>query len=896
MPVPLPDGVTASQRPSRRPSIAAPRLTRFANGLSLLLLAKDEGEVTMHDRFPQARTVVGGLAVLCLLLTCATSPAQQQAPQFPFARLFTIMPPGGKVGSAVEVTIGGADLEEAAALYFSHPGIKAERVPDPMKAGSFVANKFKVTIDGNVPLGIHDVRAIGRFGISNPRGFAVGDLNEVLEKEPNNDVPQAHKIELGTTVSGAISANVDVDYFLFAGKKGQRVVLACAAGSLDSRLDPQLQLFDPAGRQIAANRRYGERDAVADVILPADADYTVRLTQHAHIAGSAEYFYRLSVSLAPWIDAAYPPVVEPGKATAVTLFGRNLPNGQPDPKATVDGHVLDKLVVQVTSPAEPLNRQRLAYSGYVTPGAASLDGLEYRVKNAAGTSNPVLLTYASAPIILDNEDNDTPEKAQQISLPCEICGRIEKRRDRDWYVFSAKANEVFVFDAYCERLGSPVDLFFEIRRIDEKDPKNRPSVGEYDDNTEILHPLKFNTRNDDPKTRFVAPADGKYELMVSSRSADVSAGPRHIYRLSVNKEQPDFRLILVDHDDNDPSALNVRQGSSQYIHVLCQRLDGFTGEVLLSVEGLPAGITCPPQVLGANMKQTPLVLTATPDAAAWAGDVKIKGTATINGKPEVREARAGCVVWAVQPQQNVPTISRMARSIGLGVREKAPFGLESAAPDLSAPVGATVAVKLKVNRHWPEAKIPIQVVAVDLPPNVAFNNNNQPVTVAADKNEADLQIQVRNNVAPGVYNLVLRGAGQVPFNKDPKATQKPPLGTTVVSTPIKLTIYNTVAEVTLNNANVTLKAGMDAELLVKVHRLNGYQGEFKLQLVLPQGFQGVTAPEVTIPANGNEAKFVLKCAQGAAPATNPGVVVRAVATVDKITLNHDAKLAVTITK
>src|SRR5438445_9009001 len=47
-------------------------------------------------------------------------------------------------------------------------------------------SKFKVTIAANVAVGIHDVRLINKWGISNPRAFVVGDLAEVTEKEPNN--------------------------------------------------------------------------------------------------------------------------------------------------------------------------------------------------------------------------------------------------------------------------------------------------------------------------------------------------------------------------------------------------------------------------------------------------------------------------------------------------------------------------------------------------------------------------------------------------------------------------------------------------------------------------------------------------------------------------------------
>src|SRR5262249_1057791 len=148
----------------------------------------------------------------------------------------------------------------------------------------------------------------------------------------------------------------------------------------------------------------------------------------------------------------------------------NLPNGQPDPNATLfpGATALDKVTVTVAPPTDPNILRQLSYLGSVPPHTASLDGFEYRVKNAVATSNPVLLTYSNAPVVLDNEDNDVPEKAQAVPIPCEICGRIEKLHDRDWYTFTAKANEVYILEGYADRIGSPVDLFFEVRRADNK--------------------------------------------------------------------------------------------------------------------------------------------------------------------------------------------------------------------------------------------------------------------------------------------------------------------------------------------------------------------------------------------------------------------------------------------
>src|SRR5262249_34734012 len=160
----------------------------------------------------------------------------------------------------------------------------------------------------------HDVRFFNKHGVSNPRAFVVGDLKEAVEKESNNDVEQAQRVELNSTVHGVIETATDVDYFVFAGKKGQRGVVSCVTSSIDSRLQPALELFNGAGSQLAYNRSYRGGDALLDTTLAQDGDYYVRVSSFAYVQGGPDHFYRLTVSTAPWIDAVFPPVVEPGKA------------------------------------------------------------------------------------------------------------------------------------------------------------------------------------------------------------------------------------------------------------------------------------------------------------------------------------------------------------------------------------------------------------------------------------------------------------------------------------------------------------------------------------------------------------------------------------------------------
>ncbi len=113
-----------------------------------------------------------------------------------------------------------------------------------------------------------------------------------------------------------------------------------------------------AGKLLGSARNYQNNDALLDVTLPEDGAYLLRLSCFTYTLGGPDYFYRLTIGTAPWIDAIVPSVVEAGKETQVTIYGRNLPQGQPDPAAIVDGKMLQRASVAFKSPSEPLDLQR----------------------------------------------------------------------------------------------------------------------------------------------------------------------------------------------------------------------------------------------------------------------------------------------------------------------------------------------------------------------------------------------------------------------------------------------------------------------------------------------------------------------------------------------------------
>jgi hypothetical protein len=865
----------------------------------------------LMNRTPSVRTV-RAVALLAGLLLSAPAWSQQQpgpAPSGP--RVLLVTPAGGQAGTAVEVAVTGYDLDNAETLLFSDSRIKAELVGSvtnadaktnppkgPQGSGPTQTARFKVSVPAGTPTGTLDVRVVSKSGVSNPRAFVVGDLPETVEKEPNNDVAEAQRVEINSVVHGVIAAPTDVDYYLFAGKKGQRVVVHCAASTIDSKLTPAVQLYGKNGLYLAHNRDYRGSDAVLDAVLPEDGDYYVRVFAFTYTQGGPEHFYRLQVSTAPWIDAVFPPVVEAGKETQVTVYGRNLPGGQPDPTAVFEGRVLEKITLTVRPPAAA--EGRLDFPGFVPPPASGLDGFALRLRNDTGSSNPYLLTVAQAPVILDNGDNDTPEKAQSVPVPCEIAGRIERARDRDWYRFEARKGEVLSIEVYGDRLGTTADFYFTLRAAGAKTP-----LVEMDDNPEVLHPTQFFSRTEDPaRYKFEAPADGPYLLQVSSREADVQGGPRHLYRVRITAPRPDFRLVVMPPSATLPDAVTLQRGSSCYYTVFAWRQDGYEGPIRLTAEGLPPGVTCPPQTLAAGQKQGVLVLSADDSAGPWTGHVVVKGTAAINGRELVREVRPATITWATQA--NVPAVARLDVGMSLAVRdEPAPFRLSATFDKEGAQAGDKVTVKVKLERLSPDVKGTVAVTALTVPAgqggNPAANapavfNNGQPLTLAAGRDEATATLDLRANMPPGPFTLVLRGTTTATV-KDAQGRPRPNVALTQASAPATLRVApKQVAELKLTPQNVTVKSGGEVEVTVKVNRLYGFDGPLQVQLMLPDGSKGVTAEEVTIPADRDEAKLVIRAAAGTPQGQRNGAAVRASATYENQPTVQEAKLTLNVVR
>lgn len=863
------------------------------------------------------------------LFIAATSLAQQPQNLYPQPRVSTCLPAGVRAGATVEVIVTGTDLDDATGLAFSHPGLSATVIPpevpkpdpkaDAKKDGGKrkgptgpATVKAKVSAAVDVPAGVYDVRVVNKWGVSNSRAFVVGPLPEGAEKEPNNDVPDAQRVVLGSVVNGQINSPTDVDYFTFPGRAGQRVLLHCATTSIDSKARPLVEVFSKDQRRLGMNRNYKDGDALADVTLPADGEYSVRVSEFAYQFGGQDSFYRLSFSTGPWVDAVFPPRVEPGKTTSVTVLGRNLPGGKP--VGVLDGKTIEAVETEVVAPAVPTPvRVR------IDPVGGTQDAFEFRFPG----TNPFPIYLAKERVVLEAAtNNDTPEKAQPLPVPCEVAGFIGKPNDRDWYSFAAKKWDVFAIDLFAERVGSDVDAVLTI--VNAASKQEIVGEGQLDDDNETLHPIEFYTRTADPPGyKFTAPQDGTYLVRVGSREASVEYGPRAYYQLRIGKPRPDVRVVVVPRSRELPAATVLHPGGQAALDVLVQRMDGYAGPVTVSAAGLPAGVTAKPALVGSGQRWGTLILRAAPDTKDASGPFDIAATIEVDGRPAAIPARPAAITWAIGQGQNAPAIARLDQTLPIAVRRFKPeLRIDVVTPRMTVkpPNGKDEPVKAgRVFKPGEKITIPVSVdwswwtprpnaVTLFVEPTVPQSNQNSSpftgqtlnlqVPVPKEKREAAVTLDLRPNCPPGRYATVIRGETQFPYSRDPAAAQRPAVTTYAFSSPVEFTVVpNALARVTVPAPRQPLKPGGSVELTVRIDRLLDYNGEFTLAVTFPKEGAALAASPVVIPAGQTEAKVNVSVASDAKPGAVPNVTVVATALYDgKYPIVQEGKVNLTISK
>ncbi|MDB5350034.1 MAG: repeat-containing protein [Planctomycetota bacterium] len=345
----------------------------------------------------------------------------------------TLNPPaprGAIRGSTSRVSLSGNGIGDATTVVFSEQGLEGKIVP--RKKPDPNALDLDVTISREARVGVHRILVQTTLGTPASQPFAVTDLSEAMEVEPNDDAAKAGLFPLPATFVGTLEKPGDADFYRFDAKAGQDVVFETLARPLGSSLNGALAVFASDGRKLAETQNSeGSPDAVLVFHPEADGVYALRVTDE-DFGGSGAHFYRIRAGVIPRVESVFPLGIDGGKASEVTFQGVNLGS---------------KTVIVPAAEGGTFPR-------IVPPPRRTADDA------FSGTSRT--LVSVSGRVDREDEPNDSYTLARVPMSDGGVSGRIQKPGDVDHYRFAARKGHPIIVEVYGRRLGSPIDPVIEI--------------------------------------------------------------------------------------------------------------------------------------------------------------------------------------------------------------------------------------------------------------------------------------------------------------------------------------------------------------------------------------------------------------------------------------------------
>ena len=652
--------------------------------------------------------VPASFAACCAAMFLIALTALAQSVCLPAPRLLTTMPMGGKVGTSVEITITGENIEDADEMSFSHPGISATQKLD--EKGRPISNRYVVTIADDCPTGIHEARVMTRLGISSSRVFNVGSLAETIQVKPNTSLDTAMAVEMNYICNASLTKQA-IDYYSFQAPRGQRIVVDCAAKGIDSKLNAVLIIADAQGNDRLVERRGG----ALDFTVPETGKYVIKV-HDLTFQGGPEYFYRLAL-----IEAAGDEAVPQQPSTkTVSSFS------WPPPGLTEDA---------VASETEPNNQHAQAqkitlpcdFSGSFFP-AADVDIFEF----SANKGDVWWVEVAS----------------ERLGLPTDPSIVVQ-------HVSSEGPDEKLTDLAELSDIPSPVKVSSNGYAYDGP-PYNAGSsdiIGKIEIQADGVHRLQLSdlfggTRNDPRNV---------YRMIIRKAAPDFALVG---WALHMNLRNGDRNAL------SKPIAL--RGGATMPIEVVVVRRDGFDGEIELVMEGLPDGVTATGLKIPAGKSRGIMLITADQNARRGFTSASFAGRATIEGKTVTRPCRMASMQWPVPDAFQAIPSPRLLADVPVSVcdSELAPITI---APHENKVWEATAGQKLAIplvhtlRCEFSGANISLKTFGAGFEHVPAFD-----APLNADASEAVLDLATLKT-PPGDYVIALYGGAVAKYRYHPAA-------------------------------------------------------------------------------------------------------------------------------
>ncbi len=500
------------------------------------------------------------IVLLCVATLCSADALAQRL------NIGFIYPAGGARGSVVDVELGGLNIKSATAAKVSGEGVRAEIIPLPKEADFYVdafgkkRKKMKklndqsapqladrvglrITIDKNAELGLRNLRLQSPSGESNQLSFEVGQYPNIVERQGEAAGFVNEVTALPATLCGYVKAG-EVDRFSFTAEEGMelvaevkgRALVPYIADAVPGWFQPIIKLTNSAGREVAFADDYRTSpDPVLRYTVEATDSYTLSI-HDAIFRGREDFNYRIQVGEIPFVESAYPIVVQEGVSKKIEVSGRNL----------------SKDVVKVKPSHSGVNHLRVK-------------GTNGKLSNAV----PYWAVERGESII------EQPTAASELREGVMIYDHFDSEYGEKSYTLPLAAGEAVRLDVMSRRMDSRADI---ILSLVDPDGERVARSDDVEDRTQGLM-----THHADPVINFKATKGGVYRVVVE----EAQGGYGRDYSFLLRKLPPaaPFEAFV------NPANVTIASGGTSFFnltfnYISPKDLNGVKG---IRVSGLPEG-------------------------------------------------------------------------------------------------------------------------------------------------------------------------------------------------------------------------------------------------------------------------------------------------------------------
>lgn len=438
----------------------------------------------------------------------------------------------------------------------------------------------ELTIPADQPEGLVYWQIANANGVSKSACVLVSRGVEILESR-SRDLPQRLP-SLPVSVSGRLSRLTEVDRYELTAERDGPISVVLMASRLGADFRGLLQVHDESGQLLADFSDTEGLDGGLTFAAVAGRRYVVSVND-VDFRGDRAYVYRLSFAAGPRVVCTVPACGRRGTTAEVEFVGSGLQTG---------GSGVEVLRQAVQFPAEAVS----------------------------ATVVQLQTAWGAVPVRIPLSDGDELTAGAEgvqtlVGAEVAVTGRLGLQREEQRYVFEAAAGERFSLELQSAVLGGALDTVLQVEGPDGK------LVGENDDSV-----------GTDSRLEVTASVAGNYTCVVRAAES-LSDRADDVYRLCLQRQRSDFRVVA-------PQRVLLPSGGQVEVAISVQRLGGFDGEIVVSAEGLPAGVTMEGDwKIAAGKSDLKAVLKSAADAAVVAGQVQFRGTAMVNGTEQSRVAQ-----------------------------------------------------------------------------------------------------------------------------------------------------------------------------------------------------------------------------------------------------------------